>query len=94
MRSPIPFDTHAFVKRLEAAGVPEPQAEVHAEALAELVVSHLATKQDLADMEARIGSRFKELDSRFKELELRLTLRLGAMLAAAVAIVVALVKLL
>ena len=105
MRSTIPFDPHAYVKRLEAAGVPERQAEVHGLALAELVVTHLATKQDLADMEARLDGRFKEvdarfnelearMDSRFKELELRLTLRLGAMLAAAVAIVVALVKLL
>jgi hypothetical protein len=101
MRSSIPFDTHAYVKRLEAAGVPEPQAEVHAEALAELVVTHLATKQDLTDMEARMDSRFKEVNSRFnelearmdsrcKELELRLTLRFGAMLAASIAIVVAL----
>ena len=60
---------------------------MHGLALAELLVTHLATKQDLADLEAR-------MDSRFNEVELRLTLRVGAMLAAAVAIVVALVKLL
>jgi len=105
MRSSIPFDTHAFVKRLTAAGVPEPQAEVHAEALAEIALAQLATKDDLANMEQRQDSRFKELDarldSRFKEvearmqaMELRITLRVGAMLAAAVGVIVALVKLL
>ena len=47
MRHPLPFDTHAYIKRLVAAGMPEPQAEVQAEALAEFVLSQLATKDDL-----------------------------------------------
>jgi hypothetical protein len=105
MRNSIPFDTHAFVKRLTAAGVPEAQAEVQAEALAEIALAQLATKDDLANMEqrqdsrfkeleARLDSRFKEVELRFKEVELRLTLRVGAMLAAAVGVIVALIKLL
>ena len=98
MRSSIPFDTHAFVKRLTAAGVSESQAEVHAEALAEIALAQLATKDDLANMEQRQDSRFKDvearLDSRLKEVELCLTLRVGAMLAAAVGVIVPLVKLL
>ena len=80
MRSHIPFDTHAFVKKLTAAGVPEPQAEVHAEALGELVFERLVTKDDLR--------------AELKAVELRLTLRFGAMLTAAVAIITVLVKLL
>jgi hypothetical protein len=32
MMSPLPFDTHAYVKRLVAAGMPEAQAEVQAQA--------------------------------------------------------------
>jgi hypothetical protein len=80
MRNTIPFDTHAYVKKLVAAGAPERQAEVHAEAMAELVFERLATKEDL-----RTG---------LQALELRLTLRFGVMLAAAVAITTALVKLL
>jgi hypothetical protein len=47
MRNPLPFDTHAFVKRLTAAGVSEAQAEVHAETLADLVLSQLVNKEDL-----------------------------------------------
>jgi len=70
------FDTHAFVKRLTAAGMPEQQAENLAEEQARLIGEHLATKADL--------ERLKD----------QLTIRLGGMLAAAVAIVAALVRLL
>jgi len=59
MRNPIPFDTHAFVKRLTAAGVPESQAEVQAEALAEIALAQLATKDDLANMEQRLKAEIK-----------------------------------
>jgi hypothetical protein len=42
------FDTHAFVKRLTAAGMPEAQAEILAEEQARLIDERLATKADLA----------------------------------------------
>ena len=94
MGMPIAFDTHTYVKRLVAAGMPEAQAEVQAEALTEVVLAKLATKDDLALMEQRIVQRFAEMDTRLKDLGLRLTLRTGVMLAAGIAIVAALVKLL
>jgi hypothetical protein len=112
MRTTIPFDTHAFVKRRTATGVPEPQAEVHAQAIADLVNDELptkrdlealriATKQDLAELEARLGNELSQLELRLRsesekslrESELRLTLRLGGLIAAAIAIVAAIVKL-
>jgi hypothetical protein len=74
------FDTHAFVKRLIAAGMPEQQAEILAEEHARLLGEHLATKADL-----------RELEQRLKD---QLTIRLGSMLAVAIAIVAVLVKLL
>jgi hypothetical protein len=89
MRHPIPFDAHAFVKRLAAAGVPEAQAEIHAQVFAEVVVENLATKEDLLTSEQRLRS---DIRADMKDLELRLTLRFGTMLAAAVAIVVAVQK--
>ena len=55
MRQPIPFDTHSYVKRLAAAGMPEAQAEVQADALAEFVLSQLATKQDLQQARTDLG---------------------------------------
>jgi|LGVE01.1.fsa_nt_gb hypothetical protein len=80
----LTFDTHTYVKKLKAAGVSEKQAEVHAEVLTELISDQLITKQ--------------YLDLRLNELEIRLkhdlTLRLGGMLVAGIAVVAALVKLL
>jgi hypothetical protein len=63
------FDTHAFVKRLTQAGMPEAQAEVLADSQTKLIDEKLATKQDL------------------KELELRLTIRLGSMVVIAIGVV-------
>ena len=65
----------AYAKKLKQAGVPEEQAEIHAEALAEIIDEQLATKKDL------------------KELEYRLIIKLGAMMAVSIAIIAALVKL-
>ena len=80
MGTALVFDTHAYVKKLKSVGFTEEQAEVQAETLASLVCEQLATKRDLQEMELR--------------LKHDLTLRLGGMLAAAIAIVAALVKLL
>lgn len=101
MKSTLPFDTHAFVKELVAAGVPEPQAEVHARLLGEIVIERLATKDDLVLLRQATKDDLellrRELHADFRgdlgALELRLTLPFGAMLAAAVAVTVALVKL-
>ena len=96
------FDTHAFVKELTKAGMPEEQAEVLARSQAMLIDEKLATKQDLKEMELRLKRDMKELEVKLtrdmKELELRLkhdlTLRLGSMLVVAIGVVAALVKLL
>ena len=76
----IVFDTHAFVKELTDAGMPEPQAEVLARTHAKLIDEKLATKQDL-----------KELELRLKH---DLTLRLGSIMVVAVGAFAALVRLL
>ena len=46
------FDTHKYVKRLTAAGMPEPQAEVIADEQRSLIDDQLATKQDIKALEA------------------------------------------
>ena len=74
------FDTLAYAKKLKAAGFTEEQAETQAEALSEIIEERLATKQDLNELELR--------------LKHDLTLRLGGMLVAGIAIVATLVKLL
>lgn len=75
MSSELIFDTLQYAKKLKAAGVPEKQAEVHAEAMVELIDNKLATKQDL------------------KELELRLTIKLGGIVIGSMSMFVVLLRL-
>lgn len=54
----IAFDALRFANRFKAAGVPDKQAEAEAEALAEVLdvnLKELATKQDIEDLEVKIG---------------------------------------
>ncbi len=74
------FDTHAYVKKLKAVSFTEEQAEVQTEVVAVLIDEKLATKQDLQKLEIR--------------LKHDLTLRLGGMLAAGIAIITGIMKLL
>jgi len=73
------FDTLAYAKRLRSAGISQEQAEAHAEAAREFVMGELVTK---ADLQAALDTQ-----------SLRLTLRLGPMLATGLAILAAIIKL-
>ena len=105
----LTFDTHAFVKELTQAGMPEEQAEVLARSQATLIDEKLATKQDLKELELRLKRDIQELKRDMKELETRLvrdmqemelrlkhdlTVRLGSMMVVAIGVIAALVKLL
>lgn len=54
----ITFDTHKFVKELEAAGVPEVQAEAFVKAqqeiLAQVLDTSLATRSDIERVERKL----------------------------------------
>ena len=78
--SAIPFDTHAYIKKLKAVGVSEEQAKVQAQAIADLAIDRLVTKDDL--------------ERGLKELEYRLVIRLGSMIVVAIGVSATLVKLL
>jgi hypothetical protein len=83
----VTFDTLKFVKTLQAAGVDTPQAEAFAAAVRDSTdAADLATKADLREVKA-------ELKSDLRELELRMTIKLGTMLVATVGVAVALMKL-
>ncbi|MDW7681143.1 MAG: hypothetical protein SCK70_11300 [bacterium] len=109
MPDTIIFDTLTYAKKLQAVGFTEEQAEVQTQILAQIVDEKLATKKDILElkrdmkeMESSLRRDMKEMETSLrrdmKEMELRLkhdlTLRLGAMLTAGIAIVAALVKLL
>ena len=96
MRNPVPFDTHAFVKRLIAAGVPEAQAEAHVENLAE-VVAHLVTKDDLSraveQLEHKIEMSEQRIEQRIAQSELKITIRVSVIASAAVGLLMAFMRL-
>ena len=97
----ITFDTLKYANRLKAAGVPDKQAEAEAEVLAEALevnLKELVTKEDLhREMEVlrrEMGSSFAQVDARFIQMEQRLTIKLGTLMAFSIGIVAILVKLL
>jgi hypothetical protein len=57
----VAFDTHAFVKRLEAAGMSVPHAEALADAMGDIVLQSIATKSDLREVEVGLRSEMKDL---------------------------------
>ena len=84
------FDTLTYARRLKASGFTDQQAETLAEATRELVVqdfaSGFATKADLAAVEQRL---LAAIDTQ----ALRLTVRMGVMLAAGLSILAAIQRL-
>jgi hypothetical protein len=64
------FDTLGYAKRLRDAGVSNPQAEAHAEAAREFIMGEVVTKTDM--------------QAAMETLTLRLTVRLGGMIAAGI----------
>ena len=89
----IAFDTLAYAKKLIAAGVPAQQAEVQAEAIAEIIEDRLSTKQDLKELEVALKYDILDLKLDMKEMEQRIIIKLGAMMAASIAIIAVLIKL-
>ena len=90
----ITFDTLAYVKKLKAAGVPEKQAEVQAEALVGFVEEQLATKHDIELIRKDIELLRRDTDIRIAELKAELIKWMFGIAAGQVAIIVTLVKLL
>lgn len=103
----IAFDTYAYAKRLKEAGFTEAQIEAQIEGMKLFAQDNLATKQDVGELKEDISDVRRELSEtkselkqdisdvrhKIESLESKLTIRLGAMLAAAVGIVAILVKL-
>ncbi|WP_054890172.1 hypothetical protein [Pseudomonas sp. NBRC 111129] len=77
----------ALYQALIAINVPDQKANAVIEALETDMHSLLATKADIADLKT-------ELKTEIAQLEVKLTLRMGVMLSAAVGVLIAAMKLL
>ena len=85
----ITFDTLKFSDTLKQAGVP--QAEAEARALAEAFssnASELSTKADVREVRSEIDLLRKDMQA----MELRLAVKLGAFMAIAVGIMIAVLR--
>lgn len=69
------FDALAYFEKLKGAGVPEEQARIQANAMREIVDEQLVSKA--------------YLDLRLKELEYKLTIRLGGIVVTCTALLLA-----
>ena len=90
----VAFDTLRAARRLrDEAGFDERQAGVLVDTFAEGMTETLATKADVEALRGDLEKTEASLRGQMRELEQRMTIRLGAMMVGAVALIVALVKL-
>lgn len=82
----ITFDTQEAVIKLKAVGVSQEQADAFVRVIVE-AQHELATKRDIDELR-------RDMDSKFIQLEQRLIIKLGGLMALSIGIVAALVKLL
>ena len=69
------FDTHAFIQRLKSSGFNEPQAEALSSALKEVYDTawhEIATKHDVAELNAKIDSVSAELNAKIDSVSTEL----------------------
>ena len=84
------FDTLSYAKDLIAAGMPQQQAEVISLRQRTLIENELATKTDIAGIQRDMKRMDVDLRRNIKELETRLTLRLGSIVVISLGAITAL----
>ena len=94
MSEAIAFDTHRFVKRLTDCGFTEKQAETLADEHVALLNANLATKADVAAVEAGVESLRQEMKASMEAVKADLLKWMFGALIAQGGLIVALVKLL
>ena len=87
------FNTLKYAKILEEVGFTRDQSEMSIKILVEIMEDKLATKQDLQDLRVEIQLLRTDVQHSFLQLESKLTIRIGTMLAASIAILTAIQKL-
>ncbi len=78
----LAFDTHRFVKRMTAVGMPVQQAEALAESQVDLLNSNLATKNELAKTESALKTDIAKTETHLIKWMVGLTMgSVGVMVA-------------
>lgn len=79
----------ALARKLEAAGFPAAQAEALVDVIRDIqfaALSDLATRQDIRDVRTDLDALKVATKADLRDLEQRLTIRVGGMLVVAVAV--------
>lgn len=71
--SNTPFDSLAYSERLQDAGVPAPQAAVHAKTLGEVLSRSVVFPNDLVRLESSLVHKFETAQLKFESSQLKLT---------------------
>lgn len=91
------FDTLAYARRLRDAGIPEPQADAQASALAEALrqnAGEIVTRGDLKELDLKLEARFADVRRDMETMKSDLLKWVIGLFIAQVGLFVALVKLL
>lgn len=89
MNEQILFDRLRYMDKLKSAGIPEAQARAHADAMDEALRESVATKSDINAARTDIRQEVARLEGRIDLAVRDLTIRLGGMVVAGVAILAA-----
>ena len=65
----MPYDSLNFARKLKRLGVPENQANAHAQILAEFKESHLASKDDIKEFKAETKNEFQSIRNEIQEFK-------------------------
>lgn len=87
------FDSLGYAKKLRDGGVPQDQAEAHAEAARDFIMAELATKADVLAVKQDLHTAKQELQNSIDTLSLRLTVRLGTIVVVGLGALAAVLKL-
>jgi hypothetical protein len=91
------FDSLGYAKRLRDGGVPQDQAEAHAEAARDFIMAELVTKTDLLatkqELQTVLHHTKQELQNSIETLSLRLTVRVGAIVVVGLGALATILKL-
>ncbi|MDR3608741.1 MAG: hypothetical protein P4M08_15360 [Oligoflexia bacterium] len=88
------FNVLKYTEELEKAGFSRSQAEMSMKVLIDVMNENFATKSDLAELGFKFEKLESKVESSMRELEYRLTIKLGTMLTLAIGVTATLVKLL
>ncbi len=92
------FNALKYTQELEKAGFTRAQAEISIRLLIDVMNENFATKSDLKteflSLRTELKAETKDLQSEIKELEYKMTIKLGTMMTIAIGVTAALVKML